>query len=261
MSTLLFYNYKGGVWVGKTTLSVLAADHLSRKGLKVLLIDFDPQRNATQFLEAGYGEIKERLSLELALKNNSFEKAIVNVDNNLDIIPGSWKLSLWPSDLEKIPQMTRHTILKQALGKIKDKYDYIIIDVPPSTSELTHNAVFASDYVVIPVPAQRSGYNALKDSIKYLSGLKKDYNLSFKTSGFILYLVAKSNRTNQSIAKELRDNFGKAVFSNEIYNRDRVQRWSDKGITHKQTDTHDKRTHEMYSLVFHELLYRMGDEK
>lgn len=258
MSTLVFYNYKGGV--GKTTMSVLAADHLSRSGKRILLIDFDPQRNATQFLEASYGEIKTRQSVEEALKKNSLDKSIVKLDNKLDVIPGSWKLSLWPSSLEKVPQMSRHTILKQAISRVKSNYDYVIVDVPPTTSEFTHNAVFAADYVVIPVPAQRSGYNALKDSINYLTGLKKDFGLTFKVSGFVLYLVAKSNRTNQTIAKELRDNFGRSVFSNEIYNRDRVTRWSDKGITHKKTDTHDKKTHEMYSLVFHEMLYRMGDE-
>lgn len=258
MSTLVFYNYKGGV--GKTTLSVLAADHLSKDGKHVLLIDFDPQRNATQFLEAGYGKIKTHYGIVEALKNNALARAIVTLDDNLDVIPGSWKLSLWPSALEKLPQLAKNTILEQAIDEIKENYDYILIDVPPRTSDFTHNAVFAADYVFIPVPAQRSGYNALKDSITYLTGLRKDFKLPFKVPGFILYLVTKSNRTNQEIAKELRDNFGKSVFSNEIYNRDRVTRWSDKGITHKKTDRHDKETHEMYSLVFHEMLYRMGDE-
>lgn len=258
MSTLLFYNFKGGV--GKTTLSVLAADHLSRSGKRVLLIDFDQQRSATRFMEAGYGKIEVRQPLEKALHDNTLEKSIVNIDKNLDIVPGSWKISLWPTEVEKIPQPVRFTILRQAIDKVKDNYDYIIVDVPPSTSTMSTNAVFASDYVIVPVPAQRSGADALADSITYLSGLKKDYNLSFKLPGFILYLVAKNSKPNKKIAAELREKFGEAVFTNEIYNRDRVQRWNDNGITHKQHDSHDRGTHAMYSLVFHELLYRMGDE-
>lgn len=258
MSTLLFYNFKGGV--GKTTLSVLAADHLSRSGKRVLLIDFDPQRSATQFLEAGYGKIEVRQPLEEALQKISLGRSIVNIDKNLDIVPGSWKISIWPTKVEKIPEPGRYMFLRQCIEEVKDKYDYIIVDVPPSTSTMSTNAAFAADYIVIPVPAQRSGANALSDSIRYLSGLKKDYNLDFKLPGFILYLVSRSSKPNQKIAQELRDRFKGAVFANEIYNRDRVQRWNDNGITHKSRDSHDKATHEMYSMVFHELLYRIGDE-
>ena len=84
MSTLLFYNFKGGV--GKTTISVLAADHLSRAGKKVLLIDLDAQASATLFLKNSYGEIIPKRSLFNSLQKESLNPSICHIDTNLDVI-------------------------------------------------------------------------------------------------------------------------------------------------------------------------------
>ena len=93
MSVLLFYNFKGGV--GKTTISVLAADHFSKSGKKVLLIDLDAQASATLFFKNSYGNIVPKRSLYTSLQKESLRPSICHLDSNLDLIPGDWDMSLW----------------------------------------------------------------------------------------------------------------------------------------------------------------------
>ena len=113
MSTLLFYNFKGGV--GKTTISVLAADHFSRAGKKVLLIDLDAQASATLFIKNSYGDITPARSLYESLQKESLRPSICHIDDNLDLIPGDWDMSLWNQTLEKLPQRNRNLVLKNFL--------------------------------------------------------------------------------------------------------------------------------------------------
>src|SRR5699024_9713593 len=110
MSTLLFYNFKGGV--GKTTISVLAADQFSRAGKKVLLVDLDAQASATLFFENSYGAITPTRSLFNSLQKESLRPSICHLDDNLDLIPGDWDMSLWNQTLEKLPQRDRNLVLK-----------------------------------------------------------------------------------------------------------------------------------------------------
>ena len=259
MSTLLFYNFKGGV--GKTTISVLAADYFSRSGKKVLLIDLDAQASATLFFKNSYGDITPKRSLFNSLQKESLQPSICHLDKNLDLIPGDWDMSLWNQSLEKLPQHDRNLVLKEFISPLKEKYDFIILDVPPTLSTLVNNAVLASDYIVLVLQTQSSSYEGVLRTAQYLSQLRNDYDANFKLLGIVLYLVTKRANSDTSIADEARKTFGEAIFANSIYHRERVKRWANEGLTHKQNDVHDSRTHEMYTLFFKELLYRIGDEK
>lgn len=258
MSTLLFYNFKGGV--GKTTLSVMAADHLSRAGKKILVIDLDPQASATLIFRNSYGDIKPNRSLYESLIKGNLTQSIINLDKNLDIIPGSWDMSLWNQAAEKMPQKERNLILKKVLEPLSNSYDYIILDTPPTLSTLVNNAVLASDYIVLVLQTQSSSYEGVLRTAKYLTQLREDYKAQFKLLGIVLYMVSRSGRTDKDIANAARETFGDAIFANTIYHRERVKKWANEGITHKPKDIHDKRTHEMYSLFLKEVLYRIGDE-
>ena len=123
MSTLLFYNFKGGV--GKTTISVLAADYFSRSGKKVLLIDLDAQASATLFFKNSYGDITPKRSLFNSLQKESLQPSICHLDKNLDLIPGDWDMSLWNQSLEKLPQHDRNLVLKEFISPLKEKYDFL----------------------------------------------------------------------------------------------------------------------------------------
>ena len=257
MSTLLFYNFKGGV--GKTTISVLAADHLSRASKKVLLIDLDAQASATLFLKNSYGEIIPKRSLFNSLQKESLNPSICHIDTNLDVIPGDWDMSLWNQYLEKLPQRDRNLVLKDFIKPLEEDYDFIILDIPPTLSTLVNNAVLASDYIVLVLQTQSSSYEGVLRTAKYLSQLRADYDANFKLLGIVLYLVSKRANSDTSIADEARKTFGDAIFANSIYHRERVKRWANEGLTHKKNDVHDSRTHEMYTLFFKELLYRIGE--
>ena len=258
MSTLLFYNFKGGV--GKTTISVLAADHFSRAGKKVLLVDLDAQASATLFFENSYGAITPTRSLFNSLQKESLRPSICHLDDNLDLIPGDWDMSLWNQTLEKLPQRDRNLVLKHFLEPLQNDYDYIILDVPPTLSTLVNNAVLDSDYIILVLQTQSSRYEGVLRTAKYLSQLRNDYNAKFKLLGIVLYLVSKRANSDTSIAKEARKTFGDAIFANSIYHRERVKRWSNEGLTHKTNDVHDQRTHEMYTLFLKEVLYRIGED-
>ena len=174
MSTLLFYNFKGGV--GKTTISVLAADHFSRAGKKVLLVDLDAQASATLFFENSYGAITPTRSLFNSLQKESLRPSICHLDDNLDLIPGDWDMSLWNQTLEKLPQRDRNLVLKHFLEPLQNDYDYIILDVPPTLSTLVNNAVLASDYIILVLQTQSSSYEGVLRTAKYLSQLRNGYN-------------------------------------------------------------------------------------
>lgn len=265
MSTLLFYNFKGGV--GKSSLSVILTYHLVRAGKKVLFVDLDPQANGTELLGATYSPTgvvpePERSEFDGLLKGN-LQKSIVHLDKNIDVIPSEWDMSLWNQKVERVDQHQRNLILKTLLEPIKFNYDYVILDVPPTLSTLVTNACLASDYITIVLQTQRSAYTSALKTAKYLADLRRDYDTNFKLTGVILYLMKKGGHVDTGIAREARVNFGEALYANQIYGRERVKYWSDNGITDKPKDHHDQATHEMYSMIFKEFLLRvkeLGDD-
>ena len=113
LATLLFYNFKGGV--GKTTLSVMAADHLSRKGKKVLVVDLDAQASATNFLEKTYKEVTPMRPLVDSLNSGSFKESICNASDNLDLLPSDWDMAHWNEIAERAPIRERNLILSRLL--------------------------------------------------------------------------------------------------------------------------------------------------
>lgn len=258
LATLLFYNFKGGV--GKTTLSVMAADHLSRKGKKVLVVDLDAQASATNFLEKTYKEVTPMRPLVDSLNSGSLKESICNVSDNLDLLPSDWDMAHWNEIAERAPIRERNLILSRLLEPLKGRYDYIIIDVPPTLSTLVNNAVLASDFVVLVFQTQSSSLDGIQHTISYLSQLQRDYQAKFALLGIVLYLVSKRDQADISVAKQAEEIFKDQkdiFFENPIYQRARVKHWATFGITHNAKDVHDRKTHQMYSNVFNEVLKRM----
>lgn len=233
---------------------------MSRSGKKVLLIDLDPQTSATLFLENNYGEITPKEELFTALNNENLRPAICHLAENLDVIPGDWNLSKWDQMAAKFPQKLRMFILGNLLQPIKEKYDYVILDVPPTISVLVTNAVLASDYIALVLQTQKSSYESALRTTRYLQELKEDYNANFILIGIILYLVSKRSKTDNIIESKAAETFGEeALFKNHIYYRERVKNWSNQGITHNEKDIHDVHTHKMYGDLIEELIERIGD--
>ncbi len=194
-------NFKGGV--SKTTSSVNIGACLANKRKKVLLIDLDPQYNLTQSLGVTetskpiYGALKEEFSLEP-----------IKVYKNLDIIPSS--LDLIKAEIELSAKFKREEILNKLLEPIKDNYDFILIDCPPSLGVLTINAFVASDFIYVPIEAEflaLKGYTILTEAISWV-GLEIDK----------VFITKYDSRKilNRNVLESLKENLGSKVFKTVI---------------------------------------------
>ena len=203
-------NQKGGV--GKTTTTVNLSTLLAKKGKKVLLIDTDPQGNAT----SGLGVTKElELSVyDILVGDTTFEEAIEETAiKNLKICPSN--ISLAGAEVQLVSMMSREQRLKVKLDEIKDKFDYILIDCPPSLGLITLNAFTASDTVLIPVQCEYFALEGL-GLLNTVNLVKKHLNKNLEIEGALLTMYdARTNLSNQ-VVKEVKKYFEGKVYKTVI---------------------------------------------
>ena len=170
---LTFSNFKGGT--GKTTNSTMTGIELARRGKKTLLIDLDPQGNATNL----YLKTKENVDKEVAvfsktlmaaIKDKDLESAIIKVLQNLDILPSSADFALYPRYMENIKERysDRVMYLSSLSQELMSKYDFIIIDVPPTISLITDSALYMTDYAIVVLQTQERSLQGAQAFIKYM---------------------------------------------------------------------------------------------
>lgn len=248
-------NFKGGV--GKTSLSVLFSYLLeTTTDLKTLLIDFDPQGNASEIIRFTYPDTPdEKVPLIKSLQKMDVSSSIVKVTDNLDLLPADWSLSSFPDVIEELKKNQRNFLLDEALEKVKKDYDIILIDVPPTLSGYTNNAVIASDYILMVLQTQQQAYSSSLKFVDYLRTLKTDYTAKFDLLGVVNYLIKKDGKVDQEIIEKARETFQDALYTNEIYHRERVKRYGKEGISN--TDIHDGRVLDMYNKLLSETFDRI----
>lgn len=204
-------NQKGGV--GKTTTTVNLSTLLAQKGKKVLLIDTDPQGNAT----SGLGVTKElELSVyDILVGETTFEETIEKTAiKNLSVCPSN--ISLAGAEVQLVSMMSREQRLKVKLDEIKDKFDYILIDCPPSLGLITLNAFTASDTVLIPVQCEYFALEGLGQLLNTVNLVKKHLNKSLEIEGALLTMYdARTNLSNQ-VVKEVKKYFEGKVYKTVI---------------------------------------------
>jgi len=194
-SICVFVNQKGGV--GKTTSAINIGAFLAEAGKKVLLVDFDAQAN----LSAGIGVnpptpgIYELLS-ETASPDEAIRKTAVK---NLDVIPASIDLS--GAAVELIDQKERNFFLKKVLEPIRGKYDYILIDCPPSLGQLTMNGLAAADFVFIPMQCEYFAMEGLKQLLHTTKEIQKSLNPSLKIGGIFFTMYDPRTRLANDVIK------------------------------------------------------------
>ena len=202
---------RGGV--GKTTTSVNLSTILAKKGKKVLMIDADPQGNAS----SGLGVDKEvEESVYDILVNDTEVQEVVKKTNikNLDICPSN--INLAGAEVELVSMMSREYRLKEKLDIIKSEYDYIIIDCPPSLGLITLNAFTASDSVLIPVQCEYYALEGLGQLINTINLVKKHLNKNIEIEGALLTMYdIRTNLSNQ-VVKEVKKYFNDKVYKNVI---------------------------------------------
>ena len=206
-------NQKGGV--GKTTTTVNIAASLAAAEKKVLLIDSDPQGNSTSGMGVDRGSLTGS-TYDLFTGKRSFDEIKKNSHFPwLDVVPAG--IDLVGVEVELIQMLARERVLKKALETVKNNYDYLLIDCPPSLGLLTINALTAADSVLIPVQTEYyalEGLSALMNTIKLI---KHDLNPELAIEGVLLTMYDSRNNLAGQVADEVRKYFGNKVFSTVIH--------------------------------------------
>lgn len=207
MITISLLNRKGGA--GKTTASVnLAAIFAKLYGKKVLLVDFDPQANASTYL--GKFISKDKVSVyDVVCENLNITKAIIDTDiEGLKLLPSNVNLDKADVTISALP-MAKEYLLKNKLSDISDQFDYVFIDCPPARNNLTANALTASDYAILPCEATEYGVDSIFAMREFVTNIRQYVNQNLKVAGILF--TKKENTAAQNLyydqIKQLLENY------------------------------------------------------
>ena len=210
---LAIFNQKGGV--GKTTTNINLAACLAIKGKKVLILDMDPQGNTT----SGIGVSKKNLEKTVynILVDTSFDprEAIIHTNvQNLDLIPAS--VDLAGAEVELVQMKGREATLKIGLDKVRDDYDYIFIDCPPSLGLLTINSLTAVDSVLIPIQCEFYALEGVSQLVSTIELVRKSLNPNLSIQGVILSMFDGRTNLSVQVVQEVKKYFGGKVYATVI---------------------------------------------
>ncbi|MCH7886429.1 MAG: ParA family protein [Candidatus Marinimicrobia bacterium] len=209
---IVIANQKGGV--GKTTTAVNLAACMAVTEIPTLIIDMDPQANATSGLgieltngdKSIYDVMINRVEAETVIRKSDLP--------HLDILPSSTRLV--GAEIELVPALARETILKGALGSLNGNYEYIFIDCPPSLGLLTLNSLTAADTVLVPVQCEYFALEGLSQLLNTIRLVQKNLNKTLEVEGFLITMFDSRLNLSRQVAEEIRDYFKEKVFETVI---------------------------------------------
>ena len=201
-------NQKGGV--GKTTTTVNLGASLAFVGKKVLLVDIDAQGNATSGVGIRKPDVEQDIYDVLVNETPIVEAILPSSRENLDIVPATIQLA--GAEIELTSMMARESRLKSALNEIKEQYDYIFIDCPPSLGHLTINAFTASDSILIPVQCEYYALEGLSQLLNTVRLVQKHFNPELEIEGVLLTMYDARTNLGAEVVEEVRRYFQEKVY-------------------------------------------------
>lgn len=248
-------NQKGGV--GKTTTAINLSACLAELGQKILVVDIDPQGNTTSGLGIHKDEIENTI-YELMLGDISTEKAIIHSSiDNLDIIPSNVNLAGAEIDLIGIEE--REYILKKAITKVADDYDFVVMDCPPSLSMLTVNAMTAANTVLVPIQCEYYALEGLSQLIHTINLVQKRLNPSLEMEGVVFTMYDARTNLSLQVVENVKQNLKQNIYKTIIPRNIRLAESPSHGLPINLYDPKSAGA-ESYRLLAEEVIHRGEDE-
>lgn len=205
-------NQKGGV--GKTTTTINLGASLAAAGKRVLIIDIDPQGNATSGLGIAKSEVEQDVYNVLIDEIPLSSTIHHTTSQNLDLVPATIQLA--GAEMELTSQMARETRLKSGIEEVSGLYDYILIDCPPSLGQLSINAFTASDSILIPVQSEFYALEGLSQLLNSIRLVQKHFNKNLGVEGVLLTMLDARTNLGAEVVKEVQTYFGEKVYKTII---------------------------------------------
>ena len=210
--TIAIANQKGGV--GKTTTAINLSSGLAEAGQRVLTIDFDPQGNATSGLGLEKGQIEDTV-YEMMLGDCSFEDCLQReVQEDLDVLPSDSNLS--GAEIELLDVENKEFVLKSHLDQVKNDYDFIIIDCPPSLSLLTLNALVAAATVLVPIQCEYYALEGLSQVLRTINIVKRKMNPSLEMEGVVFTMYDARTNLSLEVVENVKNNLNEKIYKTII---------------------------------------------